>query len=63
MKNSMIDWFKTIMVIISLIFLFLFYNYSNNGRYQFSNEGFRIILDTRTGVVYRVSEIKDINAD
>lgn len=52
MKNLKLDFFKISIVIILLGFLFVFYQFSENGRFQISGESSRII-DTRTGAVYR----------
>lgn len=42
--------------IISLIggFLFIFYQYSQNGRYQNYNETIQWIQDARTGKIYKI---------
>ena len=38
-------------LVFALIFLFLFYQSSQNGRYRLYNDPY-IILDTRTGIIY-----------
>lgn len=45
-----IDFFKFALLIILLAFLYLFYDYSENGRYSISNDG-NSVIDTRTGIV------------
>ena len=56
MKN--LNIFKVSTVLISIVFLFLFYSYIEvckdealNGRYQFKEKS-NYIIDTRTGRVY-----------
>lgn len=48
-----IDYFKVAILICSVIFLFLFQDFSKNGRYQKSGES--SVIDTRTGNVYWLS--------
>ena len=45
-----INIFKTLLIFIMLAFLYLFHQYSKNGRYLYANEGW--IIDTRTGNMY-----------
>lgn len=50
----MTDYQKHKLIILSvlgIIFLFISYNYSRNGRYLF-NEQSTIVLDTRSGTIY-----------
>ncbi len=54
MQNLNIDLFKIMIVILAGGFLFLFYQYSQNGRYQNYKETNRYILDTRTGKIYKI---------
>lgn len=60
MKKIINDWFKVFIAIILLIFLYLIYNLSQNGRYQFSNNSNQKVLDTRTGKVYRVGKNNEL---
>lgn len=50
-----IDIFKLFIVLIGITFLYLFYDFSKNGRYEVkSDEGNRIIIDTRTGETFLI---------
>jgi len=46
----------TLMAIFIIGFIFCLYNYSNNGRYAFSQINKRALLDTRTGTTYYVTD-------
>jgi hypothetical protein len=51
MKNLKLDFFKISLVIILLGFLFVFYQFSENGRFYSPSDGSKII-DSRSGAVY-----------
>jgi hypothetical protein len=44
-----------IISVFSLIFLLVFYNYSENGRYTKSGGDKASVFDTRTGTIYSIS--------
>ena len=51
------DWFKFIALILAVVFLFIFYRYSDNGRYIYHKEiggviDNKYIIDTRSGIIY-----------
>jgi hypothetical protein len=49
------NWFKSLLLFCILIFLILFYGYSQNGRYISHFSGFNEVtytVDTRTGALY-----------
>ena len=48
MKTNNLDLFKISIIIISIGFLYCFYQFSQNGRYV-KTENFRVVLDTQTG--------------
>jgi len=58
MKKINIDVFKIALVAILLGFLFLFYQYSQNGRFYLTHDSL-FIIDSRTGVVWHISNNKD----
>ena len=58
MKNFKLDLFKISLVLILLGFLFLFDQYTKNGRFHISNDGTSII-DTRTGTVWNIYDNED----
>lgn len=50
-----IDLFKIFIVLIGLAFLYLFYDFSKNGRYGLTTtEGKATIIDTRTGELFLI---------
>ena len=50
-----IDWFKTSTIVILVIFILLFREYSKNERYNVGiNESW--IIDTRTGIMYHLEQ-------
>jgi hypothetical protein len=51
MRNLKFDFFKISIVIILLGFLFVFYQFSENGRFYSPSDGAKII-DSRTGAIY-----------
>ena len=53
MKKLNIDLFKFSLVVILFGFLFLFYQYSQNGRFYLANDS-NSIIDTRTGTVWDI---------
>lgn len=59
MKKLNLDFFKTAILIILLAFLFVFYQYSQNGRYVVDG---LMVLDTRTGqhLIYTKNGLKPI---
>jgi hypothetical protein len=50
--NNLWGLWKLFVIIIGILLLFILYNISKNGRYQFHNSGY-LVLDTQTGKVYR----------
>jgi len=49
-------FFRTGILMLGALFLFLYYLHAQNGRYQVSREGSDIfIFDTRRGIYYRTS--------
>jgi hypothetical protein len=55
-----IDVFKAIMVVVCCVFLWLFYNHQQNGRYQAIRLEFgELILDTRTGETHLIHHKSD----
>jgi hypothetical protein len=54
MTMNKLDYFKISIIVILLGFLIVFYRYSENGRYAHTNNDSTIIIDTRTGELYRV---------
>lgn len=64
MKKINIDLFKISLIAILLEFLFLFYQYSQNGRFYLANDGDSII-DSRTGAVCIIygNQIRKNNAE
>lgn len=55
MKYMNFDLFKTLIIVLLIGFLFVFYQYSQNGRYQ-SYVDVDYLIDTRTGETYYVGE-------
>ena len=55
MNRIKIDLFKIVLVAILLEFLFLFYQYSQNGRFYLTNDG-NLIIDSRTGTVWSIED-------
>lgn len=53
MKNK-IDLFKLAIVIIGCMFLWIFNSYEKNGRYNVvtTGDGYKSVIDTRTGALY-----------
>lgn len=50
-----IDLFKTFIVLISLGFLYLFSEFSKNGRFEVkTQDGSQTIIDTRTGELFLI---------
>jgi hypothetical protein len=52
--------YKSILVVLFIIFLIILYQYSENGRYGYHKEIYdnyedRYVVDTRTGTIYGVS--------
>lgn len=54
MQNFKFDFFKLWIVIFLIIFLYLFRQFSENGRYTMNVAGG--LIDTRTGAVYVLNE-------
>lgn len=46
-KNKLI-----LLTLVSLAFLSIFWNYSQNGRYTMIPDNFLMVLDTKTGTIY-----------
>jgi len=57
MNNINLDFFKVFLIVILVGFLFVFSQYAKNGRYQ-SRLSAKVVLDTRTGTVYKIHEGK-----
>jgi hypothetical protein len=61
------DWFKPVMVILAIVFLIIFYGYSQNGRYaltKFSDDLSMIaMVDSRTGTLYFKGSGKVVKVD
>ena len=57
MKIINLSYFKISIVIILIGFLFVFYEYSQNGRYYINNNA--LIIDTRTGKSFWPVEINN----
>ena len=55
MKSNLKDF---LLVLFALVGLYLLFGISQNGRYEFFNDGL-IVLDTRNGKVYVHGEQKD----
>lgn len=54
---KMDNWFKPVILIFAAIFLIVFYQYSENGRYTYNKEMGNLIdnkyvVDTRSGIIY-----------
>lgn len=54
MKKLGIDIFKISLILILAYMAFTFHEFSKNHRYQFQTVPFSSVLDTRTGVIYRL---------
>jgi hypothetical protein len=51
------DWFKPAILVLAVIFLLIFYQYSENDRYTYHKEisdsfDNRYVVDSRTGIIY-----------
>jgi hypothetical protein len=55
MNKLNLDVFKILLLIILVWIAHSLYNYSSNGRYQFDNTDYRLIIDTRTGKTYEIN--------
>ncbi len=58
MTNILKNWFKILILVVSIAFLYFFYliygavkEISNNGRYQPFGKSNDLVIDTRTGYV------------
>ncbi|MGP8051384.1 MAG: hypothetical protein ACLPYB_12345 [Desulfobaccales bacterium] len=58
------SWFKPVLVILFVIFLIIFYGYSQNGRYIFHYEASGICAaDSRTGIAYAIGSDNALRFD
>lgn len=55
MAKLNLDVFKISLLIILVWIAYSLYNLSNNGRYQFDNTDYSLIIDTRTGKTYEIN--------
>jgi len=60
MKNSNINLSKIFIAFTIIISLFIFYQFSQNGRYQLNNNYPGVITDTMSGKVYHIINGKTI---
>ncbi len=44
--------YKNILLLLLVVFLFIFFKFSQNGRYQFCYDSYKKIIDTRSGKIY-----------
>ena len=47
-----INYFKMGLLLLGIIFLFIYYQNSQIGRYQFKKDSINTVIDTKTGNVY-----------
>jgi hypothetical protein len=53
-----INYFKTALIVLGIIFIYVLYNYSENGRYQFyQGDNPYWMIDTKTGNIYSKGEL------
>lgn len=62
-----IDYYKTIKLLLLALFMYVFYCFSQNGRYQFSSNTQNVVIDTQSGKIYKVydyyNKVKVIDLD
>ena len=52
-----IDYFKLSLIVFLIGFLYVFYLYSQNGRYSnYNEEMWKVIIDTRNGSLYGMTD-------
>ena len=56
MKDN--NLFRIALLIILVGFLFVYYQNSQIGRYQFRDESHRTVIDTKTGKVYSTGKLQ-----
>lgn len=55
LKMKIDYWFKPIIIILAIIFLIIFYQYSQNGRYTYHKYGkhsYIYLIDSQKGIIY-----------
>jgi hypothetical protein len=59
------DWFKSALMVLVIIFLIIFYQYSQNGRYTYVHDpnSDRWAVDSRTGTLYGASRDEAIKVE
>lgn len=58
------NWLKPFIAISIIMFLIIFYCYSQNGRYIFSrSDAYCYTMDSRTGIVYTLNNGKAFKLD
>lgn len=55
MNKLNLDVFKILLLAILVWIAYSLHSYSNNGRYQFDNNEYPLIIDTRTGKTYEIN--------
>ncbi|NQU68804.1 MAG: hypothetical protein HQ510_12745 [Candidatus Marinimicrobia bacterium] len=60
MNKIKIEPFKIVLILILLGFLFVFFQFTQNGRYQNNTDTRGCILDTRNGSMYKMEYGKTI---
>lgn len=58
MEKFKVDIFKGVLIALLIWIAFSIHGLSNKGRYQFSNSTIEIIIDTKTGKIFKLV-IKD----
>jgi len=58
------DWFKPLLLAFIIIFLFIFYLHSQNGRYTLIHFGDSVsVLDSRTGMAFAIGNGNAVKLD